>query len=95
MKDVGEFQTEELLRALESLTPGGSEFHNSPGTCINWIQWKLGTVVKQVQKRKEAEAEKERLLSVCSAVLDDLNEIGTVSTVTRMWLEKAVSGTEK
>lgn len=46
---------------LESLTPGGSEFYGSPDNCARWIRDRLSATVKQVKKRKEAEAELERL----------------------------------
>lgn len=61
------FQLEEdrdkLIMSLEALTPGGSEFHNDPQRCLDWISDRMKTVVNEVKKRKEAEAELEQLRS--------------------------------
>ena len=56
-----EAEVARLLCHLESLTPGGSEFHNDPARCVAWVRERLSGVIKQVQKRKTAEAENVRL----------------------------------
>ena len=34
-------ETEDYRRALESLTPGGSEFYKSPAACVEYIRMRL------------------------------------------------------
>lgn len=50
-------ERDNLRRSLESLTPGGSEFYDSPNNCIEWVQRRLESVMQQVKARKAAEAE--------------------------------------
>ena len=62
---------------LESLTPGGSEFHNDPVRCVEWVHERTSSAISQVLKRKAAaEAEAERLRGALRGVLilaeDDL-----------------------
>jgi predicted secreted protein len=49
-----------LYKALESLTPGGSEFWHDPDKCIEYIQRRLNSVIEQVKKRKGAEVENDQ-----------------------------------
>lgn len=53
---------QELIKSLESLTPGGSEFSNDPDRCIAWVKDRLETVAKQVRKRQQAEADNAALV---------------------------------
>ena len=48
-----------LERALEDMTPGGSEFHNAPGRCIEWIKARLDTVTTLARERNELRYELE------------------------------------
>ena len=59
--DALEAENTQLMLDLESLTPGGSEFHNDPERCVKWVRERLSGVVEQVKKRKAAETEVERL----------------------------------
>ncbi len=58
-------EIERLHRLLESLTPGGSEFHDSPNACIEWVKSQteaLTHVAKQgIINDREKNAEIERL----------------------------------
>lgn len=65
----------DLEKQLESLTPGGSEFHSDPERCIQWVKDRLATVSKQVKKRKEAEAENAKLRATIAAMQDALEEV--------------------
>lgn len=48
-----------LERALEDMTPGGSEFHNAPGRCIEWVKARLATVTSLARERNELRNELE------------------------------------
>jgi len=63
-----EAENTQLMLDLESLTPRGSEFHNDPARCVAWVRERLSGVIEQVQKRKAAEAENERLRAALEAV---------------------------
>lgn len=71
---------EELMRLLESLTPGGSEFHNNPELCVAWVRQRLSSVIAQITLRKLAEAEHDELLAVLKIYADKDN-----------WTEEAVT----
>lgn len=58
---------QELIKSLESLTPGGSEFSNDPDRCIAWVKDRLETVAKQARKRQQAEADNAALVEIFSA----------------------------
>jgi len=60
-----EAEVERLMRHLESLTPGGSEFHNDPTRCVLWATQQREGVIHQVKLRKAVEAEVERLRKAC------------------------------
>jgi hypothetical protein len=53
---------EKLQRSLEKLTPQGSEFHNDPERCIEYIKDRLDTTIDFAKQNKRLEAENERLL---------------------------------
>ena len=59
----------EAMKLLESLTPEGSEFHNDPERCVEWVRERLSGVVEQVKKRKAAEAEIRQLHKKCLAIV--------------------------
>jgi hypothetical protein len=48
-------------RLLEGLTPGGSEFYDSPQNCAEWAMDRMRNVMEQVKARKAAEAERDEL----------------------------------
>lgn len=50
-----------LKSLLESLTPGGSEYSGSPDNCARWVKERLSSIVAQVKRRKEVEAENQQL----------------------------------
>lgn len=45
-----------LCRRLEDLTPGGSEFHDSPDNCIGWVKDRMEHVGKLAKERNELRA---------------------------------------
>jgi len=63
-----EAENERLMRHLESLTPGGSEFHNDPTRCVLWATQQREGVIHQVKLRKAAEAKNERLRAALNHV---------------------------
>ena len=42
MKRYEDYTKDDLMRLLESLTPGGSEFHESPENCARFIRERKG-----------------------------------------------------
>lgn len=53
---LGEEQDNDLQRQLEKLTPGGSEFHENPSNCIEWIRGRLvgkAHLIKLLRNAKE------------------------------------------
>lgn len=59
--DAAEHRALLAEQALESLTPGGSEFHGSPIYCAEWIQRRMTNVMQQVKARKAAEVRVQEL----------------------------------
>ncbi len=57
--ELERLQTEvtRLTVELERLTPGGSEFHNSPDNCIQWIRERLEHRAKIAKERNKLRAE--------------------------------------
>lgn len=53
------YTSDDLMRILESLTPGGSEFHNNPKACEEWVRGRLGTLSKVAGERNRLRAELE------------------------------------
>ena len=47
--------------AILSLTPGGSEFHDSPERCAEWARERMASAAKLAKERNELRAEVERL----------------------------------
>lgn len=82
--EAAEASRTELMRLLESLTPGGSEFHNDPKTCAEWIQSRGDFAKQQIIKRREAEAENARLREVLA-----WNDCHKVPPPTNEWVHIA------
>lgn len=78
---------QELMTILESLTPGGSEFHNSPKNCAEWVRDRLATSGKIAAERNDLrrQLEIERQLvdefATKAAVLD--HQLATISKAMR------------
>lgn len=71
----------ELLRMMESLTPGGSEFHNSPQRCIDFakdtMRSRWESIRKLVRERNQARQEAEGLRITCDSrgsLIDGMEE---------------------
>ena len=58
-----------LLRYLEELTPGGSEFSNSPKACFQWIKQRLSVSGKVAAERNALREE----LTDATAQIQQLN----------------------
>jgi len=58
-------EIERLNRLLESLTPGGSEFHDNPEYCVEWAKSRLESnwriAKKAIIRSRELEGEVKRL----------------------------------
>ena len=54
-RPYADYTKADLMRLLESLTPGGSEFHESPETCADHIRARGRTSIKLAVKLKECE----------------------------------------
>ena len=48
---------DELVFAIEALTPGGSEFHDSPERCLEWIRERLRVVAEIAAERNRLREE--------------------------------------
>ena len=57
-------EVERLTRLLEGLTPGGSEFYDSPDRCAEFARDMMDGAAKQALLRKAAEAEVVRLTAM-------------------------------
>lgn len=64
-KPYAEYTKDELMQLLESLTPGGSEFHQSPMTCVEFIRDRRRVAVAATAKRRNAEKQQGDLLDAC------------------------------
>lgn len=62
MKHYKDYTKEDLMRLLESLTPGGSEFYQSPITCVDYVNSRKRTAVKLAIKLKEVQKQRDELL---------------------------------
>lgn len=49
------------MRALESLTPSGSEFVNDPEACVEFVRHKLQYMIQLAKERNQARGEVEVL----------------------------------
>ena len=50
-----------LRRQWEELTPGGSEFHDNPRRCQEWIKDRLSTIIAICKERNSVRDENTRL----------------------------------
>jgi len=73
-----QLRAEAAEAALESLTPGGSEFHANPARCVEWVRERLQGVAAQVEKRKAAEQRAE----AAEAALAAADKYGSYCIVT-------------
>jgi len=58
-----------ITERLVAMTPGGSEFHDDPNRCLNYIERRMARVIEQVRKRKEVEEQRDELLEAAEAAL--------------------------
>lgn len=86
-RDKARAERDEALRLLESLTPGGSEFHSDPDRCVKWIkhavddmkQWRIETMARAKKAeagRDEACAQRDESRRERDEVLGMLRELG-------------------
>ena len=68
--EAAEAERNKLMRMLERLTPGGSEFHDDPERCVEWIQSSIHLSAKHIIERKRAEAEAEGLREALERILE-------------------------
>jgi len=69
----GQMTLKEVCKALESLTPGGSEFHDDPKRCLAWIKDRLSGPFVSVKTEND---ELKRQLAAKDASLDvAINEL--------------------
>lgn len=62
-KPYSQYTKDELMSMLESLTPGGSEFHQEPEACVRFVKDRQRTAVMATMKRREAERQRDQLLA--------------------------------
>jgi chromosome segregation ATPase len=63
-------QLAEVQTALESLTPGGSEFVGDPNACLEWIAKRISTAGKIAAERNDVR----RQLEATQAELDQVRQ---------------------
>jgi len=68
-----------LAGALESLTPGGSEFHGSAGRCVEWVRARLVTTGKIAAERNELRARVEEMAELCRRAAREMNNLGNIT----------------
>ncbi len=88
-----------LAERLVALTPGGSEFHDDPDRCLDWLEKRRWEVVDQVLRRKALEDRVQELMALlkrraseCAAMPEDEFQQGygeALGTVTD-WLRHKV-----
>ena len=61
-------RAEVAQRLLESLTPGGSEFYDSPNNCAEWATRRMNEVAKIAKERNELRARAEAAEAALAAV---------------------------
>lgn len=61
-------ENDRLVAELVALTPGGSEFHNSPDNCIRWVRERMRTCAKIAKDRNRLRTE----LSEANRIIDSL-----------------------
>ena len=68
MKRYADYTKDDLMLLLESLTPGGSEFHESPATCIEFVRARYAAGTSLVIKRGMAEKQRDSLLALLEKI---------------------------
>ena len=74
-----ELKRAELQEHLESLTPGGSEFHGSAGRCVEWVRARLATTGKIAAERNELRARVEEMAELCRRAAREMNNLGNIT----------------
>lgn len=72
----------EIMRRLEELTPGGSEFHNAPDRCFTYIEECIRSgqeAKKETVKLRRAVNERDEFVAVCEAVANLANGQGRLN----------------
>lgn len=60
--DAANARERDILRMFEDLTPGGSEFHNSPRRVADWIKDKIsGRITAEIRHKREMDAANARV----------------------------------
>lgn len=85
------YTSDDLMRILESLTPGGSEFHNSPKNCAEWVRGRLGTLSKVAGERNRLRAELETERELTHEALAQLAQAQLFARYARRHLTEADS----
>jgi hypothetical protein len=80
VEQSGHYEAEVMIchGLLEGLTPGGSEFYNSPERCAEWAMDRMRSVAKVAKERNELRKERDALaaeLATVRAQLDAVPEI--------------------
>ncbi len=79
MKRYADYTKDDLMLLLESLTPGGSEFHESPATCIEFVRARYAAGTSLGIKRGMAEKQRDSLLAACEAMRSLLDDFAIAS----------------
>jgi len=74
-----ELKRAELQEHLESLTPGGSEFHGGAGQCVEWVRARLATTGKIAAERNELRARVEEMAELCRRAAREMNNLGNLT----------------
>ena len=74
-----ELKRAELQEHLESLTPGGSEFHGGAGRCVEWVRARLATTGKIAAERNELRARVEEMAELCRRAAREMNNLGNIT----------------
>lgn len=75
---------DELRSIIESLTPGGSEFHNSTINQIEWVKSRLGSVGTVAKERNALRVELETAVSHLNAIVKNIPQ-GEVEIAREVW----------
>lgn len=75
-----------LIKQLEALTPGGSEFHNDSERCLEWIKDRLETTAKIAGERNEL---RERVRELEGEITVRDNLVKNAGKDIKMWMDKA------
>lgn len=66
---------QEIVAALESLTPGGSEFVGDPWACLAWIERRLKAVGELAAERNQMRALLKDIATTVGFLLAESNEL--------------------